>query len=279
MRLTTLSAIALAAVLCAAQSSVWRDKAGNMSVENLASWLVTQVSDTDVRLVGKGTASAPVRGIWRSQGFEVRAQRLECLARRNKAGAYEMVTGEASGDCIVTLVGGDGGALQTSARALQTTVRTEVWRYDGAERKLSAPGRLEWSSMDSAAGWRFELTGSGGEATLWDPASKRSFPAREVEIRGPVQMSWTSARPPKEKGGQPSTVTIRGRADLVRLDDEARTITLSGNVSASGDEDPFAGSMEASKVVLHYDAERRLTQIEGFGEPGITRAREKGGGR
>jgi hypothetical protein len=271
MRLATLSAIALAAVLCAAQSSVWRDKAGNMSVENLTSWLVTQVSDTDVRLVGKGTPAAPVRGIWRSQGFEVRAQRLECLARRNKAGAYEMVKGEASGDCFVTLVGGDRGALQT-------TVRTEVWRYDGEERKLSAPGRLEWSSLDSAAGWRFELTGSGGEATLWDPASKRSFPARVVEVRGPIQMSWTSTRPPKEKGGQPSTITIRGRADSVRLDDEARTVTLSGNVSASGDEDPFAGSMVASKVVLHYDAERRLTQIEGFGEPGITRAREKGGG-
>jgi len=273
MRVATLVSLAMAAALGAMQLSSWRDKAGNMSVVNLASWLLTQVSDTDIRFVGKGAPSAPLKGVWRSQGFEVTAQRLECLARRNKQGAYELVSGEASGDCVVKLMGTNPGA------ALETSVRTETWRYDGAVGVLTAPGRIEWKSADPAAGWRFELVGTGGEATLWDPSLKRPFPARVIEVRGPVQMTWVSTRPPATKDGKPSIVTVRGRADAVRLDDEARTITLSGNVTASGDDDPFAGSMVASKVVLRYDAERRLTQIEGFGDPGITRAREKDGGR
>lgn len=255
------------AILASLQGIVFRDKAGNMSLENMKSWKGTKVDDNTMSFVGAGN---PLRGQWKDQGLSLQqAIRIEGTAVRAKGNVFRLEQASMSGSVIAVLRQQGSGGERT------TTLKAESIVYTAEPSKAVITGGVDLKIHSPGISQTFNITGSSAVLDLVPLGEKASFPLSSGTIQGPVRFRLDGER--KAAKGTSTAVVVTGNAAKLTYDDASLTMTLTGGVHLEGDDAVIGGTVDASKAVIRLNDKHEVIEVSFEGSPGKSTLRETGG--
>lgn len=258
-------AIGLAIGAVAAQGIVFRDRARNLTISGLTSWRITRIDDALSRMQGQGR---PLVAVWNSEEMTLRAAKVDGKLRQAKGGRLQLEQADASGGVGLSLASRrDGQPTRT------TNLESDSLQYSASNDQAVLPGSLTIVSTVEGGRGNFRIAGSRATLTLAPLGEKAEMPLRAGEIAGPVTLRLETLREPtaeeKAEGRKaPVPVVVTGVGDRLVFNDQARTLTLSGNVAIDGNDGSAFGKVEAQRAVLTLNERREIVDLELSGEPG-----------
>lgn len=220
-------AIALPVALWAKQEGVvFRDNQENMVVRYLSSWIANQVNADTIKFRGAGD---PFQGTWKSQGLEVRAQRIDGTALRSKQGAYKLRTALFTGGVTVVLSAKNGATNTFKSPSVdfsQTDEEGLVKLKEGVTGTIKSGGKTT------------KLSANSGMATIEPLDSKSSNPVRTIDLNGNATVNsvdgakttrMTSEHMHLLNRSESASVEMTGSPKIVFSDSASdRTMTITG---------------------------------------------------
>ncbi len=254
-----LVAAALAA-LAAAQGAktAFRSKDGSASLAPIGQFRISQKKQ-QLQFTGKGPGLV---GIFNE--LEVRSGQMDGLAERvgNRFSLLQMST-EGATNTVYTQAKNEGTLTSVSAGILYKTA--------GALDTVALAGDVTLTSAEPVLARNLKMVGRTAQLSL-DPKLPGRKRLRRAVLEGPVKIEYRQGAKGKV---QASTIDATGsRLVYVATGDRAE-MSLSGNVNIVGDGDAFSGTAEANEVVVRFDAEGLVEEVEMKGEPTQTLLNQK----
>ena len=204
-----LSAIIAPSLLLAQSVFTYRDTKGDLSLKSRDGQ--GEMISNGYKFILRGAVSVTSK----SRAFTLTADRVEATVSATKSG-------ESPNDLRIAKATGKVKLVQSSAGQNSTlTANSVTYQPLGNQGKVEASGSVTIQNIDSAKRESMRATGSSGSATL-DKTAQRGV--RTAELKGPVRVDVVQSSKSNSK-----VVFTGGRLTLT-----GDTITLSGNVKASG---------------------------------------------
>ncbi|MCB8932086.1 MAG: hypothetical protein M9921_03155 [Fimbriimonadaceae bacterium] len=239
----------------------FQDRARNMTLKRFDGFVITTQKDGSLAFSGSGS---PAVGEWRSQGLTIEARVWKGRATKGDGKAYLLETADVQGAVVV----------QAAADGKPVILRTPRATFDGPARRVACPGAL--TIEQTTANGTITAKGASGYAELFEsqPASAPSL-LRKAGLGGPVHLEMRT-RKVVDKVERVQTLT----ADAAQLEYDAlaRTVTLSGGVFLSGDDDVMTADARGAAAVITLDATGKPIRVEMKGDPGVSHLTRRGGG-
>lgn len=260
--------LALVVALASGQvMRVIRDKEGVLELKNLASFRSTQV--TKSQIVHRGKGAPRFNATWAERGLALSGESLEVVTDKNADGDFEV--------SVVHVVGGVKGSVdETDERGLKrtATLDCDTAELNAAKNTGTLQGGVSIDARSPEEGKRLKFTGSSAEIGLVPLKTKADFPFTRVEVAGPITVRYESEVQDAETK-KSRKVLISAKGSRLVYNDDARTLTLTGNVTLEGNDELVGTNVQASRAVLKFDAKRDLIDVELTGDPGTSTLREK----
>lgn len=259
--LWTASLLAPLLVLAAQDVSVWQDRARNMTLRQFRSFAFTTSDDGSMTFNGSGS---PAIGEWRSQGLTIEAKTWTGRATKGEGGAYLLTSADIQGEVVV----------KASSGGKPVVLRTPKATFNGTTRRIVMPGAV--AIEQTTANGTITANGSSGYAEFFEtkPDTAPTM-IRRAGLAGPVHLEMRTRRRVKDVQ---RVQTVTADAAQLEYDAAARTITLSGGVFLTGDDEVMAADARCAIAVVKLDAEGKPIGIEMSGDPGVSHLKRREGG-
>lgn len=267
-------------VLGAMQSRpiTFKDKAGNMVVENLRSWKATLISDGKISFQGAGN---PLKGTWKDQGLTVTASSIEGLAERfqllkgtavqDKPGAFRLKQAKISGDVVATI------EQRSKSEDRTTTLKCASIEYHADANTANLRGGVDILIKSPSNGQTFTMSGTSADLMTTPLGQTSEWPLKSGTVEGPIKLRLDATVKDAAAARGTKQVVVTGTASRLTFNDENRTMTLSGDVHLEGDDSVIGGTVDASKAVIRLNEKHEVIEVSFEGQPGRSTLRESGG--
>lgn len=154
-----------------------------------------------------------------------------------------------------------GGVEFTSKSGDESTVRGKFGSLTykpGAQVDDIASAGSCWIEQKTALR-TVTLTGTSGNASM----GRGAFPLKSADLSGPVKVTMIS-------DGKSGTESYVGTGNHLAYNDEARKVTLRGNVVLEAKSSLFEGTNRGTLLTLLLNDRREVTEVEMSGDPGTT---------
>jgi lipopolysaccharide export system protein LptA len=254
-------------VFAAQASLVFRDKGGNMSIENYTSSSF-DVKDGEYAFVVSGKA---VKGVWQTKGLVITTAKIEGTAIRGAKG-LDLKQATMSGNVHVVVTQPSTVKGSNTNQTVRLTSNSAT--YTSSNSNLVLLGEVRIKNTDKADARSMILTGSSATVTLNLNAKSEADRVSYATVKGLVEFDLKGQR--KETNSETKKVSvlpvyIKGHANLLTYSASERTLVLTGNVELDGS-DPIFGSQirGVDKAVVKLDAKWNVTHVDLTGNPGKT---------
>lgn len=251
----------LLATLSLGYPIVFKDKGSNMSVDNLNSWRVTKINNSEFKFKGTGN---PFTGIWKQQGIKIIAKDIEGAAALNKEQKLELSQAHISGNVEATFM----NTTPQGSTSRSTLITASHVHYSGTDHTVTLKGPISIDSRYDEANQKMLIKGSNARLSLFPLTSATSNKLKEGTIEGPVQIHFETLPKKNLTNKNNSALIVNGKSDKMELSANGKKIILTGKVYLESNDSTFPGEIYADKAILTLNDQRELIDLEFFGNPG-----------
>ena len=230
----------MAAIAAAQQLFTYKDRSGSMTVQAI-SGLVEQVSTNKMHLVLKGK---PVKMRNATDGVTIDAPSIVADANNSTKQTRIEKAVASGGSVTITKLAADGTTKITSGTAT----------YYGGSSTSRATFTGRTIVISTTTKGKTTITGHNGSATFQIGAKGNGGGLKTADLAGPVRVESVQQN---TNGG-----TIVATGSRLQLDNLAHTVTLSGNVNVTGNQESTLGELRgADRAVLVLNDRGQIASV------------------